>query len=100
MESGANCPANRLEKLLRPDEPARKTKEIEMLASKSSRRNDVRRRSSKSRSIKAIYDDQRPVNVSRADWSNVFDSFMAAWAQNIVQSRLNALTRHSALTAA
>lgn len=71
-----------------------------MLASKTSRRNDVRRRSSKSRSMKAIYDSQRPPDVSRDAWSTVFDSFMTAWAQSVVHSRLDVMRNSSTLTAA
>lgn len=53
-----------------------------MLASKTSSRN-VSRRPRKARSMKAIYNSQRPSGVSSDDWSTVFDAFLVEWGRSL-----------------
>ena len=62
-----------------------------MLASKSSCRNASRRRPRKSRSMKAIYDSQRPSGFSHDDWSTVFDAFLVEWGRSLVADAVKSL---------
>lgn len=70
-----------------------------MLASKSPCRNASRRRRSKSRSLEAIYHDQRPQGVDHADWSTVFDAFVVEWGRSLAADAVQRLARPQASAA-
>ncbi|MBA4107839.1 MAG: hypothetical protein C0485_19070 [Pirellula sp.] len=64
-----------------------------MIVSHPSHRNASRRRRAKSRSLEAIYYEQRPEGVSRVDWTTVLDAFLVEWARSLSTDPVQRLAR-------